>query len=222
MSEGYDAGKEDASYSWLDEFLCEYVDGTMDPGVRAAFEEYLRANPVLLEHVQRLRRTRQLLCRYGACHAPRGFQARLQRRLACELMATQHPLWPGIVSRLGTYATWASVMIVVFIVGMLAGTTFLREPPGRSGSSVTSRPDAPLPSALPSTMQPLWWTRTTPIELALSGPATPLPASSHQDHPAGLSAHQPDTVWSIASPSPASASPEPPSPDHDRAFSKHD
>jgi anti-sigma factor RsiW len=55
------------SYEWLDEWLCEYVDGTMDPSVEAVFEQYVEANPELKAHVQRLRQTRELLC---GCDAP--------------------------------------------------------------------------------------------------------------------------------------------------------
>ena len=50
------------SYEWLDEWLCEYVDGTMDPSVEAVFEQYVEANPELKAHVKRLRQTRDLLC----------------------------------------------------------------------------------------------------------------------------------------------------------------
>jgi len=55
------------SYEWLDEWLCEYVDGTMDPSVEAVFEQYVEANPELKAHVERLRQTRELLC---GCDAP--------------------------------------------------------------------------------------------------------------------------------------------------------
>jgi anti-sigma factor RsiW len=52
----------DAPYQWLDEWLCEYVDGTMDPSLEAVFEQYVEANPELKAHVERLQKTRDLLC----------------------------------------------------------------------------------------------------------------------------------------------------------------
>ncbi|PSQ85992.1 MAG: hypothetical protein BRD42_06715 [Bacteroidetes bacterium QS_3_64_15] len=55
------------SYEWLDEWLCEYVDGAMDPSVEAVFKQYVEANPELKAHVERLRQTRDLLC---GCDAP--------------------------------------------------------------------------------------------------------------------------------------------------------
>lgn len=59
--DGPDDG-DDAPYKWLDEWLCEYVDGTMDPSLEAIFEQYVEANPELKAHVQRLKKTRELLC----------------------------------------------------------------------------------------------------------------------------------------------------------------
>ena len=53
------------SYEWLDEWLCEYVDGTMDPSLEAVFEKYVEANPELKAHVERLQKTRELLCNCG-------------------------------------------------------------------------------------------------------------------------------------------------------------
>jgi len=50
------------SYKWIDEWLCEYVDGTMDPSLEAVFEKYVEANPDLKAHVERLQKTRELLC----------------------------------------------------------------------------------------------------------------------------------------------------------------
>jgi len=53
---------DDAPYRWIDEWLCEYVDGTMDPSLEAVFEQYVEANPELKAHVERLQKTRDLLC----------------------------------------------------------------------------------------------------------------------------------------------------------------
>jgi len=52
----------DAPYRWLDEWLCEYVDGTMDPSLETVFEQYVEANPELKAHIERLQQTRDLLC----------------------------------------------------------------------------------------------------------------------------------------------------------------
>jgi anti-sigma factor RsiW len=38
----------------LDEYICDYVDGTMDPAVRGSFEEYLAANPQVADHIETL------------------------------------------------------------------------------------------------------------------------------------------------------------------------
>lgn len=130
MCEGYDDGE--AEFSGLeDEFLCEYVDGTMDPVVREVFEEYLRMNPELNRHVECLRNTRLLLCRYGChCHAPRDLNDRLRRQLTCEMMNAQVPFHLVLSDRLRSFATVTSAVALVFMVGMLAGVPVLEPSPG--------------------------------------------------------------------------------------------
>lgn len=146
MSEGYRPDEEDAAFSGLDEYLCEYVDGTMDPAVRSAFEEYLRANPDLLAHVACLCRTRQLLCRYGCMHAPSGFQRRLRRRLAGEMLQSQFPALPALTARLGTFATWTSFLIVMMMVGMGAGVVMQAEAPYAARPAVATQAVLPHPA----------------------------------------------------------------------------
>lgn len=85
MSLDYDFHASD-----LDEFLVEYVDGTMDPVVREAFEEFLRVYPEVAEQVDCLATVRSQLCRLGdkcRCHAPPGFQDRLKEQLLVESSA---------------------------------------------------------------------------------------------------------------------------------------
>lgn len=60
--DGESSGDGAPSYEWLDEWLCEYVDGTMDPSMEAVFEKYVEADPELKAHVERLRKTREMLC----------------------------------------------------------------------------------------------------------------------------------------------------------------
>lgn len=65
--DGEASGDGAPSYEWLDEWLCEYVDGTMDPSMEAVFEQYVEADPELKAHVERLRQTREILC---GCDVP--------------------------------------------------------------------------------------------------------------------------------------------------------
>ena len=129
MTEGYynEEEREDP-YPWLHEFLCEYVDGTMDPAARAAFEQYVRGNPQLARHVERLCQARQMLCQHGCrLHAPPDIRDRLHRRLAGEVMRTQPPLPPTLAHRLGSVASFTSVMALVLIVGMIGGAFLVPE-----------------------------------------------------------------------------------------------
>lgn len=143
MCDGYYAAGDDSPEPGLDEFLCEYVDGTMDPSVRAAFEEYLRANPALLEHVNCLRRTRSMLCHYGCQRrAPQGVQARLRGRLGCEVMQSQSPLFTSVTPRLGTFAAFTSAMLVMLFVGLLLGELFFAKAPAAFAEGRSPQPAA--------------------------------------------------------------------------------
>ncbi len=120
--------EQDCPFSDLDELLCEYVDGTMDPAVRQVFEEYLRTNPTLAHHVECLCRTRQLLCQHGACRlrAPDGFQARLRQRLAYEMMREQRSL-EYLSLPLRSATVLASAVALLVILGMCTGLLLYME-----------------------------------------------------------------------------------------------
>ena len=181
MAEGYHcAGNGDCSSSWLDELLCEYVDGTMDPTVRAAFEECLSTDPVLAQQVVRLRHTRTLLCRHGCqVRTPRGLQARVRRRLAQEMMHPQPSYDSQAALRVGVYVAAGSVIAAVVMAGLLVGTSWLAPEP----TSIADRP-APPPMVLPqhlgtypsATMTPLMGSPPVGVPSLIGQPAsTPQP-----------------------------------------------
>ena len=187
MAERYDCiGDGDCSYSWLDELLCEYVDGTMDRAVRQAFEEYLHTDPVLAQQVECLRCTRTLLCRHGCqVHAPQGLQARVRRRLAWAMMRPQP--FPRAASRLNALVAVGSVAAAVVMVSLLVGAVLLAEQP----SSVADRtlvPDVVRHEARtqPATMTPLWGRRPPDVP-SFVRPAAPvlLPLASENGQPQG-------------------------------------
>ena len=158
MPDGYHcAGEGDCSQPWLDELLCEYVDGTMDADVRAVFEELLRRDDGLARQVEHLRSTRHLLCRH-ACHAPAAqrVKARIRHRVACEMMGGQRPVLADVAERLGTAAMVASAMSLMLLAGMLAGMTLLAE----------------VPAAGPQRTADAW--QEAPMDLG-PAPMTPLP-----------------------------------------------
>ncbi len=194
MVESYDCiGDGDCSYSWLDELLCEYVDGTMDRAVRQAFEEYLHTDPVLAQQVERLRCTRTLLCRHGCqVHAPQGLQARVRRRLAWEMMRPQPPYFPRAASRLDAFVAVGSVAAAVVMVSLLVGAVLLAEQPS-SVADRTLAPDVVRHEARagwqPATMTPLWGRRPhdVPSFVRPAAPVLlPLASPNGQTQPAGL------------------------------------
>lgn len=115
-------GNSNCPYSWLDEWLCEYVDGTMDPSLRRVFDKYVQANPDLKAHVERLRHTRQLLC---ACsqdaqqEASDEVCARLQEKVECNMLRTPRSLEEVIRER--PVAAFTSTLVVALVVGMFTG-----------------------------------------------------------------------------------------------------
>lgn len=172
MSKSYHPAGEDDASMWLDEFLCEYADGTMDPSVQDVFEEYLRANPEVADYAERLRCTRVLLCHHGCrLRAPQGLQARVRQRLSCEMMQTQRGPLAAVTARLGILTLFASAAAVMLIAGMLVGPTLLPSTPapqhmhaeGAAPVQASLRYDQPSPSTA--------FYRSTPVPVRPAGQA---------------------------------------------------
>ena len=125
-----DPNSDGCPYYWLSEWLCEYVDGTMDPSVQNVFEEYLDANPELADHVDRLCRTRSLLCGCGEARRDGSgeLRARLQPHLlpsagdpAAESTEEAAAEYRPLAGAAGMTAAVASAMVVMLGVGMFVG-----------------------------------------------------------------------------------------------------
>lgn len=175
MSEGYHYPRSDR-YARLDEFLCDYVDGTMDPAARIAFEDYLRANPDLEEHVRALSEARTILCRYGCGrNAPHGFQHQLRRQLAHEIRASESSRLATVAPRLGKCVALASGMAVVLMLGMFVGATlFTGIDPAASPETALSSTQAPVPRIQKAV--PRWRPKYQNAQLSAVGPMTVMPA----------------------------------------------
>ncbi len=123
--DGEASGDGAPSYEWLDEWLCEYVDGTMDPSVEAVFEQYVEANPELKAHVERLRQTRELLCGCKKAESPSPKTAvEVKREVDGELLRGSAP---ELFSEQGANRSvvalgLASSIAVALVVGFLAGS----------------------------------------------------------------------------------------------------
>lgn len=147
-------GSEDngtPSYDWLDEWLCEYVDGTMDPSLEAVFDKYVDANPELKAHVKRLRKTRELLC---GCDVPEEPSVETQADVCTEveqdLLETSSSPWRLVGNRRLAALGLASSVAVALVVGFIAGS-MLAEPVPQSSSRPTPTVEqrAPVPQDLP-------------------------------------------------------------------------
>ena len=140
----------DDQYPWLSEFLCEYVDGTMAPSARAAFEECLRGNVPLQQHIARLRATRAVLCGYGCdVHAPCNLRDTLHARLEREgLLADVTAQRESTPARPAW--TWAPALLAFFCLAA-AGWLVLPDAPDDTFPPIVADADAAVPaSAVPA------------------------------------------------------------------------
>ena len=151
MSDGYqNSGKND--FADLDEWLCEYVDGTIDPVVCQALEEYMQHNPELASHVERLRETRHLLCQYGCSYqAPSGLQPRLRRRLATEIVQESQPFFGASTVHLMTLATVTSV-VAMFLIFASSNNSFTSN---QTATAEHATPVSPSPKEPRHLLRPL-------------------------------------------------------------------
>ena len=184
MLEGYDPDYSEQPDEQLDEFLCEYVDGTMDPSVRAAFEEYLEANPRLAAHARCLCRTRSMLCSYGGRHGGETLEEQIRHRVACELNRKNRSE-ATLVSRLGTAAMMTSIFSLLLILGGMSGLTqvdYNGIPLSTADSSADHLDSMELPSdnghAAGRTLPLEWYAREA--SWSVVGPKSMLPAIDMQ------------------------------------------
>ncbi len=174
MSYGYSDSKSYDASNLEDEFLCEYVDGTMDPLVRHVFEEYVRVNPGMEEHIEQLRNTRRLLCRYACrCQAPSDLHHRLRNRIPCDAAQPALPS-PAVAQNAAKGAAMSSYAItVVLMLGLALGASGIQAEYG-------SKPSSPAVSGAPPASS-LGYTGNMTRQLSYSSVLHPLVRFSHND-----------------------------------------
>ncbi len=151
MSHGYSDSKPYDPSNLEDEFLCEYVDGTMDPLVRHVFEEYVRVNPGMEEHIEELRNTRRLLCRYAyRCQAPSDLHRRLRKCIPCDAARPVRPARPSpaIAQGAAKSATMSSYAItVILMLGLALGVSGMESEYGKHSPASTITVSAAQPAS---------------------------------------------------------------------------
>jgi hypothetical protein len=174
MSNGYRSENFDSIDDALDELLCEYVDGTMDPTVREAFEEYLEANPDLAHHAECLCRTREKLCAYACRHVRESLHQQIRARVAQELKRKNRSA-RLVSSRLGNAARITSAVSIVLILGMMVGVTAVQQMnvEGDELSIVEMEPDRSFHTATDAHANP-FMTRPIPLEWSASRTRPPV------------------------------------------------
>lgn len=172
MGEGYKAQNDGSSDLSMDEFLCEYVDGTMDPRVQAVFEEYLAADPVLASHVKRLKETRALLGSYRcSLHAPGNFHRRLYSEMTSEWMASMRPADSSAADRLKHVAAMTSVAVAIALFGLLVVAD--REIRTASSPHVTAEVERPLDFPFRTSFDNGSMVGVEPSAMSIGPPAAP-------------------------------------------------
>lgn len=120
----YPTGDESCPYSWLNEWLCEYVDGTMDPSLQMVFEEYVQANPELKEHIEQLQHTREMLCGCEeSLSAPEEVCAQVRGTVEGDMLRSPRTVEETV--REHPIATVVSSVMVALVVGMFTGAMLL-------------------------------------------------------------------------------------------------
>lgn len=201
---------DDASYAWLDEWLCEYVDGTMDPSLKANFEKYIEANPELKSHIEQLNETRDLLGQRGGPEPPskekrervcRRVRSRVCRKVECDMLRSQESLGRLLQDHSRAALGIASSMAVALVVGIFTGALlFGSSDPFTSSSPVAaSAPSGPVSSPSVSSSSsnvassaPAVSVRSTPTATPAVTSTTRPPIPSSSESAAAVS------TWSLA------------------------
>lgn len=170
---------DDASYAWLDEWLCEYVDGTMDPSLRAVFETYVEANPDLKAHIEQLNETRDLLGQRGTPSPPspekrrrvcNRVRSRVCRKVECDMLRQQASVADLIRDHSGAALGVASSLVVALVVGIFTGALLFGPQSPLSGSPLAATPAVTSDgsSSAPSSSAP---SSSAAVTFATSSPA---------------------------------------------------
>lgn len=187
---------DDASYAWLDEWLCEYVDGTMDPSLKANFEKYIDANPELKAHIEQLNETRDLLGQRATSKPPskerrkrvcERVRSRVCRKVECEMLRSQESLGSLLSDRSRAFIGIASSMAVALVVGIFTGALLFGSSDSLLPESLSARSapsassGAPLADTVPSSSAPR---STEAVQTSLQPPVA---ASSSSTLPQAVS-----------------------------------
>lgn len=144
----------DEKYPWLSEFICEYVDDTMDPDARAMFEEYLQADSSLQHYVGSLRTTRRMLQHHGCrLHAPCSLQQQLRARIAME-QELEVPTLEEAPSRDSSIPLLLMALIAVSLLGTGAFLSGYSHTPHQTSSVLAEATWSPVIHRIPETRPP--------------------------------------------------------------------
>ncbi len=217
---------DDSSYAWLDEWLCEYVDGTMDPSLKANFEKYIEANPELKSHIEQLNETRDLLGQRGGPEPPskekrervcRRVRSNVCRKVECDMLRSQESLGSLLQDHSRAALGIASSMAVALVVGIFTGALlFGSSDPFESSSLVAASASSGTVSSSPSASS------SAPATSASSMPAVSPAVTSTTRSPVPASGENPSATssWSRAgrsAPTPTSQIARDPLPGQDRS-----
>jgi len=121
----------------LSEYICDYIDGTMDPVVEEVFEEYMGQNTSVYNIVQRSRWSKNALNKLPLYSADQnleqevGYRIELERQMD-ELLASEKQQnqntedkrqYAGILNTNGdhNYPLWMSLMCVMIMLLAASG-----------------------------------------------------------------------------------------------------
>jgi anti-sigma factor RsiW len=159
----------------LDEYICDYVDGTMESSVRDAFEEYLEANPEVAAHVQSLIQTTSILnaCADQCPCVGDDFQSRLRCAVENECLPdTESGAWLDRLT--GVVLVTSAVTLFCLVVLAPSSVTDAVQRQLADGDFTTA---AEVASARRSdVLSSIRYHRDRPAMVRL-GPSTPVPPS---------------------------------------------
>jgi hypothetical protein len=140
---GSSPGDEEQPYCWINEWLCEYVDGTMNPALEAVFTSYVEANPDLKAHIEELQHTRNLLNQCGLPNdapATHRAQTNVCDRVESDLLCSKLSLQEALDQRPQFTAGLVASVVAALMIGVFVGATMV---------------DTPAPSAVAAESEPV-------------------------------------------------------------------
>lgn len=111
----------DTSDGILNDYICDYVDGTMDPVVQQVFEEYMEQNWSVREYVLDVIEGRYYLTSLPEIPAPEEMETELRYKIELDKHLDRIEKEEESLGKTFHYATYGCIVLIIIFAAVYGG-----------------------------------------------------------------------------------------------------